>query len=90
MMVVDTEVVVEEDITENADRRLTTKIDHAMIGHVPVLILHVSFNQILIGIFDLSTLSGNPVFYFYFFELFCSLTFVIPLFFLGFSRVFRI
>lgn len=41
MMVVDTEVVAEEDITENADHLLTTKIDHAMIGLVRVLILHV-------------------------------------------------
>lgn len=62
-MMVDTEVVEEEDITENADHHLTIKTDHVMIDHVHVLILHVSVKKILIIIFDLSTLSGNPVFY---------------------------
>lgn len=48
-MMVDTEeVAVEADITESADHLPTTKTDHVMIdqiGHVPVLILHVSFRH---------------------------------------------
>jgi len=60
MMVV-TEVVVEEDITENADHHLIIKIDHAMIGHVHVPIPRVSFKKIVFVYFYLSTLSGNPV-----------------------------
>jgi len=44
-MMVDTEVavVVEEEATiENTDYHPTTKTDHVTIGHVHVLILHVS------------------------------------------------
>lgn len=53
-MKVDTEVaaVVEEVVvvatTENADHHHTTKTDHVMIDHVPVLILLVSLNEILV------------------------------------------
>jgi len=54
MMVATEAVVEEEDITENADHRHTTKIGHAMIGHVRVLILHVSSNKILINVFEFS------------------------------------
>lgn len=46
MMVVTEVVVVEEDITENADHHLTTKVDHAMIDHAHVPILHVSLEKI--------------------------------------------
>jgi len=65
---VDTEVaaaeaVVEEATTENADHHPTTKTDHVTIGHVHVLILHVSLNYILVKRFDISTLSDNPVFF---------------------------
>lgn len=63
-MTVDTEVVVEVGITENADLHHTTKIGHAMIDRVRVLTLHVSFNEILDVIIELSTLSSNPVFLF--------------------------
>lgn len=46
-MMVDTEVVVVEvDITENADHHPTTKIDHVMKGHVHVPFLHVSYKEI--------------------------------------------
>jgi len=41
-------VVVEEATTENADHHHTTKTDHVMIGHVHVLILHVSLKEFLI------------------------------------------
>jgi len=56
-MRVDIEVVVAaaavvevavEATTENADHHHTTKTDHVMIDHVPVLILHVSLNEILV------------------------------------------
>lgn len=63
-MMVDTEVVVEEDTTEIADHHLTTKADHAMTDHVHVLTLPVSSKRIFITILDISTLSGNPVFFF--------------------------
>lgn len=61
MMVGTEEVAAEVDTTEIADHLLTTKTtDRVMIGHVPVLILHVSILVILIDIFYPSTLSGHP------------------------------
>jgi len=40
--------VVEEATTENADHHPTTKTDHVTIGHVHVLILHVSLKDFLV------------------------------------------
>jgi len=56
-------VVVVVATTENADHHLTTKTDRGMIGHVHVLILHVSLKDFLVTIFDISTLFSNPVFF---------------------------
>lgn len=89
-MMVDTEVaVVEEVTTETVDHLHTTKIDHAMRDHARVLILHVSKLEILSQVFDLSTLSGNPVFFFkaYFINLLSHYFFFV--FFLGFFVLYK-
>lgn len=65
-VVIEAAVVVEVVVvatTENADHHPTTKTDRGMIGHVHVLILHVSLKDFLVTTFDISTLSSNPVFF---------------------------
>lgn len=53
VVVVVAAVVVEEDTTENVDHHHTTKVDHAMKGHVHVPTLHVSLDTFFIYLFFL-------------------------------------